>query len=192
MNKEEYDDDLRQAVKTLRGGGVILYPTDTVWGVGCDATNADAVARVYAIKRREEGKSMLVLVDSADRASTYAGGIPDVAFSMMDLATAPLTLILDGAKNLAPNLIGPDGTIGLRVTAERFSRDLCYRLGRPVVSTSANVSGRPAAAIFDDVDPEIVAAVDYAVRYRRDDRSKARPSSIVKIGADGQVKIIRP
>lgn len=192
MDKEDYDDDLRQAVKTLREGGVILYPTDTVWGIGCDATNADAVARVYAIKRREEGKSMLVLVDSADRAATYASGIPDVAFAMMDLATTPLTLILDGAKNLAGNLVGPDGTIGIRVTAERFSRDLCYRLGRPVVSTSANVSGRPAAAIFDDVDPEIVAAVDYAVRYRRDDRAKASPSSIVKIGADGQVKIIRP
>lgn len=191
MNKEEYDDDLRQAVKTLRGGGVILYPTDTVWGIGCDATNADAVARVYAIKRRDEAKSMLVLVDSADRAATYAAGIPDVAFSMMDLATAPLTLILDGAKNLATNLIGPDGSIGIRVTAERFSRDLCYRLGRPVVSTSANVSGSPAAAVFADVAPEILAAVDYAVRYRRDDMTPARPSSIVKIAADGQVKVIR-
>lgn len=192
MNKEEYMADLRQAVKTLREGGVILYPTDTVWGLGCDATNAEAVAKVYAIKKRAESKSMLVLVDSAGRAGVYVKEIPDVAYDMMDLADKPLTLILDGAKNLAGNLIAEDGSIGIRVTNEKFSHDLCSSFGKAVVSTSANISGQPAAAIFSEVSPEILSAVDYAVLFRRDDTSKAKPSSIVKLKADGQVTIIRP
>lgn len=192
MNKEEYMADLRQAVKTLREGGVILYPTDTVWGLGCDATNAEAVAKVYAIKQRAESKSMLVLVDSAGRAGVYVKEIPDVAYDMMDLADKPLTLILDGAKNLASNLIAEDGSIGIRVTSERFSQDLCRSFGKAVVSTSANISGQPAAAIFSEISPEILNAVDYAVLFRRDDTAKAKPSSIVKLKADGQVTIIRP
>ncbi len=192
MNKEEYMADLRQAVKTLREGGVILYPTDTVWGLGCDATNADAVAKVYAIKQRAESKSMLVLVDSASRAGVYAKEIPDVAYDMMDLADKPLTLILDGAKNLACNLIAEDGSIGIRVTNEKFSHDLCRAFGKAVVSTSANISGQPAAAIFSEVSPEILNAVDYAVLFRREDTAKAKPSSIVKLKADGQVTVIRP
>lgn len=192
MNNEEYMADLRQAVKTLREGGVILYPTDTVWGLGCDATNVEAVAKVYAIKQRAESKSMLVLVDSAGRAGVYVKEIPDVAYDMMDLADKPLTLILDGAKNLADNLIAEDGSIGIRVTNEKFSHDLCRSFGKAVVSTSANISGQPAAAIFADVSPEILNAVDYAVLFRRDDTAKAKPSSIVKLKADGQVTVIRP
>lgn len=192
MDNTLYDDDLLQAVQTLRKGGVILYPTDTVWGLGCDATNPDAVAKVYAIKQRAESKSMLVLVDSPLRAQIYVRELSDTAFSMMELANKPLTLILDGAKNLASNLIADDGSVGIRVTSERFSHDLCYRFQKAVVSTSANISGQPAAAIFSEISQEIKAAVDYVVCYRQDDNKKSNPSSIVKLKSNGQVSIIRP
>lgn len=192
MEEKEYAQDLRDAVATLRAGGIILYPTDTVWGIGCDATNPDAVAKIYDLKRRAESKSMIVLVDSANRANIYAREIPDVAFDMLELSDKPLTLILDGAKNLAKNLIAEDGSIGIRVTAERFSHDLCYRFGKPVVSTSANISGEPAAATFAEISKEIVDGVDYVVRYGRDSKAKAQPSSIIKINSDGEFKIIRP
>ena len=190
MDNEQYKQDLREAVATLRNGGIIVYPTDTVWGIGCDATNADAVARIFALKQRAEAKSMLVLVDSPSRAQIYVKEIPDVAYDMMELSDKPLTLILDGAKNLAPNLIAEDGSVGIRVTNEKFSHDLCYTFGKPVVSTSANVSGEPSAAIFAEISQTIVDGADYVVKFRTD-TAKAKPSSIVKLKADGQVTIIR-
>lgn len=191
MDNEQYKQDLREAVATLRKGGIIVYPTDTVWGIGCDATNADAVARIFALKQRAEAKSMLVLVDSPSRAQIYVKEIPDVAYDMMELSDKPLTLILDGAKNLAPNLIAEDGSVGIRVTNEKFSHDLCYTFGKPVVSTSANVSGEPSAAIFAEISQTILDGADYVVKFRRTDTTKAKPSSIVKLKADGQVTIIR-
>lgn len=192
MDKAEYDEDLRQAVATLRRGGLILYPTDTVWGIGCDATNSEAVAKVFALKQRAEAKSMLVLVDSASRARNYVKEIPDVAYDMLDIADKPLTLILDNALGLAPNLIAEDGSVGIRVTNEKFSHDLCYKFMKAVVSTSANISGHPAAAIYPEIEQEIIDGVDYVVRYRRDDAKRSKPSSIVKLKADGQVTVIRP
>ena len=192
MDKAEYDDDLRQAVATLRRGGLILYPTDTVWGIGCDATNSEAVAKVFALKQRAEAKSMLVLVDSVSRARNYVKEIPDVAYDMLDIADKPLTLILDNALGLAPNLIAEDGSVGIRVTNEKFSHDLCYKFMKAVVSTSANISGHPAAAIYPEIEQEIIDGVDYVVRYRRDDTKRSKPSSIVKLKADGQVTVIRP
>ena len=191
MDNEQYKQDLREAVATLRKGGIIVYPTDTVWGIGCDATNAEAVARIFALKQRAEAKSMLVLVDSPSRAQIYVNEIPDVAYDMMELSDKPLTLILDGAKNLAPNLIAEDGSVGIRVTNEKFSHDLCYTFGKPVVSTSANVSGEPSAAIFAEISQTILDGADYVVKFRRTDTTKAKPSSIVKLKADGQVTIIR-
>lgn len=192
MDKAEYDEDLRQAVATLRSGGLILYPTDTVWGIGCDATNSEAVAKVFALKQRAEAKSMLVLVDSASRARNYVKEIPDVAYDMLDIADKPLTLILDNALGLASNLIAEDGSVGFRVTNEKFSHDLCYKFMKAVVSTSANISGHPAAAIYPEIEQEIIDGVDYVVRYRRDDTKRSKPSSIVKLKADGQVTVIRP
>lgn len=192
MDKAEYDEDLRQAVATLRSGGLILYPTDTVWGIGCDATNSEAVAKVFALKQRAEAKSMLVLVDSASRARNYVKEIPDVAYDMLDIADKPLTLILDNALGLASNLIAEDGSVGIRVTNEKFSHDLCYKFMKAVVSTSANISGHPAAAIYPEIEQEIIDGVDYVVRYRRDDTKRSKPSSIVKLKADGQVTVIRP
>lgn len=185
------NDDIKQALEVLQNGGVILYPTDTVWGLGCDATNAEAVAKVYAIKRRAESKSMIVLFDCVQRIAGYLDKVPDVAYDMMELSDKPLTLVLDGAKNMAPNLIADDGTIGVRVTSEQFSQQLCARFKRPIVSTSANISGEPAPAIFAEITDEIVNAADYVVGYRRDDTSRSKPSSIVRLSSNGNVKIIR-
>lgn len=192
MGKTDYEEDLRQAVETLRKGGLILYPTDTVWGIGCDATNAEAVAKVFALKQRAEAKSMLVLVDSATRAQRYVKDIPDVAYDMFEMADKPLTLILDNARGLADGLVAEDGSVGIRVTNEKFSHDLCYRFMKAVVSTSANISGHPAAAIYPEIEQEIIDGVDYVVRYRRNDTKKAKPSSIVKLKANGEVTVIRP
>lgn len=184
-------EDIRKCIEVLQKGGLILYPTDTVWGIGCDATNADAVAKVYALKRRDDSKSLIVLFDSVQRVGGYVDRLPDVAYDMMELSDKPMTLILDGAKNMATNLIAEDGSVGVRVSSERFSQGLCQRLKKPLVSTSANISGEPTAAIFAEISEAIVNGVDYVVRYRQDDTSKHKPSSIVKLSRNGLVKIIR-
>lgn len=170
---------------------MILYPTDTVWGIGCDATNADAVRRVYEIKRREDSKAMICLVDSADRVQRYVQNVPEVAWDIFDLASKPTTIILDGAKNLAPNLIAADGSIALRVTQEEFSKQLCYRFQKALVSTSANISGEPAAQNYRDISEEILNAVDYVCWSRRQEHKPHQPSSIIKLSPSGDVAIIR-
>lgn len=186
-----YEEDIKKAVEVLRQGGVILYPTDTIWGIGCDATNEKAVQRVFDIKRRADGKALICLVDSADRLQRYVRNVPAVAWDLIDFATKPLTLILDGAVNLAPNLIAEDGSVGLRVTHEDFSRQLCYRFQKAVVSTSANLSGEPAPANFSEISDEIKNAVDYIVRSRQGEHVRATASSIIKLGHDGAVRILR-
>ena len=192
MTREE---DIKNAVETMRRGGVILYPTDTVWGIGCDATNAEAVKRVYDIKQRDDSKALICLVDSDARLQRYVRQVPEVAWqlidSLKDSGSKPTTLILDGAVNLAPNLIADDGSIALRITQEAFSHELCYRFQKAVVSTSANISGEPAAQNFRDIDPRIVEAVDYVCWSRRQEHQPHTPSSIIRLRQDGQVEIIR-
>ncbi len=189
------EQDIKNAVETMRKGGVILYPTDTVWGVGCDATNAEAVKRVYEIKQRDDSKALICLVDSDARMQRYVRNVPDVAWqlidSLKDSGSRPTTLILDGAVNLAPNLIGEDGSIGIRITSEPFSKELCYRFQKAIVSTSANISGEPAAQNFCDIVPHIVEAVDYVCFTRRQEHKPHKPSSIIKLAQDGTVQIIR-
>ena len=185
------EDDIRQAVEVMRRGGVILYPTDTVWGIGCDATNAEAVARIYRIKQRDDSKAMICLVDSDARVQRYVRDVPSVAWDLFEYADKPTTLILDGAVNLAPNLVAADGSIAIRITREDFSRELCYRMQKPVVSTSANISGEPAAQNYCDIPAAILEAVDYVCFSRRGEHKPHKPSSIVKLGQDGQVTIIR-
>ena len=185
------DLDIKNAVEVLRKGGVILYPTDTIWGIGCDATNPDAVRRVYEIKKREDSKALICLVDSSNRLQRYLRQVPDVAWDLIEYAEQPLTLILDGAVNLAPNLVAEDGSIGMRVTRERISHELCYRFQKAVVSTSANLSGEPSPANFTEISPEIIAGVDYVMKSRQNDLSKGKPSQIIKLALDGQVQIIR-
>ena len=176
----------------MADGGVILYPTDTIWGIGCDATNPEAVKRVYDIKRRADSKAMLVLVDSAVKVDFYVSEVPDVAWDLIELATRPLTIIYDGARNLAPNLLAEDGSVGIRVTQERFSQQLCRQFRKAIVSTSANLSGTPSPHCFADICDEVKLAVDYIVDYRREETAETTPSSIIKLGAKGEVKIIRP
>ncbi|MBR1767862.1 MAG: threonylcarbamoyl-AMP synthase [Prevotella sp.] len=192
MTREE---DIRNAVETMRKGGVILYPTDTVWGIGCDATNAEAVKRVYEIKQRDDSKALICLVDSDARLQRYIRNVPDVAWqlidSLQDSDAKPTTLILDGAINLAENLIADDGSIGLRITNEPFSKELCYRFQKAIVSTSANISGEPAAQNYCDIDPRILKAVDYVCWSRRQEHKPHTPSSIIRLKENGEVTIIR-
>jgi len=184
-------EDIKAALEVLHKGGVILYPTDTIWGLGCDACNEEAVKRIYAIKNRVDSKSMLVLMENAALLDRYVAEVPDIAFDLIELTDKPLTIVYDGAKNLAKNLIAEDGSIGIRITTEAFSSDLIRRFKRPVVSTSANISGKPSPACFDEIDQEIIDLVDYVVKYRQDDTQKAIPSSIMKLGSGGEIKIIR-
>ena len=185
-------DDVKAALEVLQNGGVILYPTDTIWGIGCDACNEEAVRRIYAIKNRIDSKSMLVLLENAALLDRYIDEVPEIAFDLIEVSDKPLTIIYDGAKNLARNLIAEDGSIGIRITTEAFSSDLIRRFKRPVVSTSANISGKPSPACFAEIDQKIIEAVDYVVKYRQDETQKAVPSGIIKLGRSGEIKIIRP
>lgn len=185
------EDDVKNAVEVLKKGGVILYPTDTVWGIGCDATNAEAVAKVYKIKQRDGSKAMICLVDSDARLQRYVRDVPNVAWDILDLATKPTTVILDNAVNLAPNLIAEDGSIAIRITKEAFSHELCYRFQKPIVSTSANISGEEAAQNYSDISQELIDTVDYVCWTRRQEHKPHTPSSIIKLGQDGEVSIIR-
>lgn len=189
--KELMKEDIKQACEVLQKGGVILYPTDTVWGIGCDATNEEAVRRIYDIKKRADSKAMLVLVDNEVKVDYYVQDVPSVAWELIEYTTKPLTIIYDGARNLAPNLLAEDGSVGIRVTTEEFSRQLCYRFRKAIVSTSANISGKPSPAIFNEISDEIKQSVDYIVRCRREETSYSKPSSIIKLGKGGLVKVIR-
>lgn len=189
---ETYDkEDLRQAVETLRQGGVILYPTDTIWGIGCDATNEEAVKRVYSIKQREDSKAMLCLLDAPGKLQGYVEDIPSIAWDLINYATRPLTLIYPKGRNIAHNLLAEDGSIGIRITNEKFSKKLCEMLHAPLVSTSANISGESTARNFSLISPSIIQAVDYVVHYRRNDKSEPSPSSVIKIGEGNRFHIIR-
>lgn len=184
-------EDIKKACEVLRAGGLILYPTDTIWGIGCDATNEEAVKKVYELKKRSDNKAMLVLTDSPVKLETYVSEIPDIAWDLIEVADKPLTIIYSNAKNLAKNLLGEDGSVGIRVTNEAFSRRLCESFRKPLVSTSANVSGEPSPANFSEISEEVKNGVDYIVGYRQDDTQKASPSNIIKLGAGGLVQIIR-
>ena len=191
QSESVFRDDIREAVRVMQSGGVILYPTDTIWGIGCDACNEDAVRRVFEIKRRAEAKSVISLVDSEVKVEFYVRSVPEVAWQLWECSDEPLTLVLDGARNLASGVIASDGSVALRVTREAFSRQLCMRMKRAVVSTSANIAGEPAPRCFSEISPEILQAVDYVCLSRRDEAPRQTPSHIIKIGPSGEVKIIR-
>lgn len=186
VNKE-----IKKALEVLNAGGVILYPTDTVWGIGCDATNEEAVKRVYEIKKRVDSKALLLLVDSDVKVDFYVEEVPSVAWDLLEVADKPLTVIYEGARNLAPNLLAEDGSVGIRITHEEFSKQLCFRFRKAIVSTSANISGDPTPRCFDEISEEIKEMVDYVVDYHREDTSKPKPSSILKLGKGGEITIIR-
>ena len=184
-------EDIKNSIDCLRKGGTILYPTDTIWGLGCDACNEDAVKKIYDIKQRENSKSMLVLVDSINMIERYVDEIPSIAYDILELNEDPLTIIFPKAKNLASNLIAEDGSIAMRITNEKFSRDLIFRFRKPIVSTSANISGQPSPQSFYDIDEEIITAADYVVKYRQNETYNGKPSGIIKIGMGGEIEVIR-
>ena len=177
---DKLKEEIRKTLGILKNGGVILYPTDTIWGLGCDATNPEAVKRIYDIKKRADNKSMLVLLDDAGKIASYAD-VPDIALDLIEVADKPTTIIYPGAKRLAPNLIAEDGTIGIRITREEFTRSLIFRY----------ISGEPSPHFFGEISEEIKNAVDYIVDYRRNDHKPAAPSSIIKLGMGGEIQIIR-
>jgi len=189
--KAEYGDDVRNALKALRAGGVILYPTDTVWGLGCDATNAEAVKKIYSIKKRAEGKSLIILVNSTAMLTRYVDNPPEVALQMAELAESPLTIVYDRGRSLAEGVASADGSVGVRVCADPFCDELITALRKPLVSTSANISGSEAPAIFDEISEELKEAVDYVCLWRQDDRSRAKASSVIRVSGNGVVKILR-
>ncbi|MGE4587827.1 MAG: L-threonylcarbamoyladenylate synthase [Mangrovibacterium sp.] len=183
--------DINKALEVIRSGGVILYPTDTIWGLGCDATNAEAVERIYRIKKRSDTKSMLVLMENAALLDRYVKEVPGIAWDLIELTDKPMTIIYPGARNLAKNLIASDGSIGIRISREAFSGRLIRQFKKPLVSTSANISGEPSPAMFAEISKEIRQAADYVVCFRRDDPAPASPSSIIRLGLGGQIEILR-
>jgi L-threonylcarbamoyladenylate synthase len=188
---DEYIDDITNALETLKKGGTILYPTDTIWGIGCDATNFNAVKKVYEIKKREDSKSMLVLLENPNLILSYIDEMPDVAWDLIEFAEKPTTIIYDKAKNLPVNLIAEDGSIGIRITKEVFLQQLIKRFRKPIVSTSANISGQPSPGNFSEISDEIKSKVDYIVGYRQNEKSNPEPSSIIKLGSSGLIRILR-
>lgn len=185
------NDDIKKALDVLRNGGVILYPTDTIWGLGCDAENAEAVKKVYEIKKRADSKSMLALIDQPMRLDMYVTEVPEIAWDLIEQTDKPLTVIYPNAKNLAPNLVAEDGSIGIRLVDDKFCSQLIARLQRPLVSTSANISGSPSPKNFSEISEDIINAVDYVVNHRQDDVSEIKASSIIKLSEGGLFEIIR-
>ncbi|MES2487012.1 MAG: L-threonylcarbamoyladenylate synthase [Bacteroidota bacterium] len=194
MNMNEGDlinMEVHNAFEAIKAGGIILYPTDTVWGIGCDATNPDAVKKIYDLKQRMESKSMIVLMNSDRMLYQVFNNIPETAFQILDLAENPTTIILDNPRNVAPNLIAPDKTLGVRLVKEPFCFKLMERMKKPLVSTSANISGMPTPTKFKEIDHHILDGVDYVVNLHHD-KVAAKPSAIIKLGNDMTVKVIRP
>lgn len=184
-------EEVEKALEVLKKGGIILYPTDTVWGIGCDATNEKAVEKIYKLKQSEDKMSMLMLVDKIDNVVRYTNRVPDVAWQLFEVADKPLTLILPGACAVAANLIPEEGTIGVRVPKHEFCERLLRRLGRPLVSTSANISGEPTPRTFSEISGKITSGVDFVVDYRCEGNPTRTASSIIKLGQSGQITIIR-
>lgn len=183
--------DINEALKILQSGGVILYPTDTIWGIGCDATNAEAVERVYQLKGRSKDKSLIILLENENRLSSYVQEIPEVAYQLIEYTDRPLTIIYSNAKNLAPNLVADDGSIGIRIVKHPFCEKLIQRFKKPIVSTSANISGAPSPKNFAEISDEIKSNVDYVVYHGQDDLTPKQASTIMKLSASGAFSFIR-
>lgn len=183
--------DIEKSLEVLRNGGVILYPTDTIWGLGCDATNSSAVERIFAIKKRHDSKSLIILVNSIDMLEKYVDGIPPAAFEILNVADKPLTIVYPAGRNLAAGVCAEDGSIGIRLTSDTFCSSLIGRLGRPIVSTSANESGQPSPRNFSEITESIINAADYVVTIRRDERRQVKASPVIKVEMNGVIKILR-
>jgi len=187
----DYDEDITEALKILRERGVILYPTDTIWGLGCDATNNEAVEKIFRIKSRHNSKSLIVLVNGVTMLERYVKAIPEIALELAEISDKPLTIIYPNSKNLAPGILAEDGSVGIRICQDDFCNKLIERFRKPIVSTSANISGEASPSAFNEISESIINAVDYTVRYKREDRQKKLPSPVIKVELNGVIKIIR-
>jgi L-threonylcarbamoyladenylate synthase len=186
-----FEEDLRECLSVLKNGGVILYPTDTIWGLGCDATNRAAVEKIFSIKSRDETKSLLILVDSESMLGGYVKEIPEIAYELTEVSDKPMTIIYPSGKNLSPGVCSEDGSVGIRICGDEFCCELIKRFRKPIVSTSANISGKPSPSVFSEIEKTVIDAVDYAVMHRRNDRGSSNASSVIKIELNGTIKIIR-
>ena len=186
-----FKDDINAAVVMLKNKGVILYPTDTIWGLGCDATNDEAIEKIFNIKARDENKSLIILVNSEQMLERYADNIPPIAFELISVAEGPLTIIYPKGKNLAKGVCAADGSVGIRICHDDFCNQLLTRFRRPLVSTSANFSGKPSPEFFGDIESDLINMVDYSVKFRQQDRRKNAPSPVIKLNANGTIKVIR-
>ncbi len=184
-------DEINKALEVLKQGGLILYPTDTIWGIGCDATNQEAVDRVFKLKGRAEEKSLIILLDTANKLPSYVREVPDIAYDLVEFAENPLTIIYSGAKNLAGNAIAPDGSVGIRIVKHAFCEQLINRFRKPIISTSANLSGQPAPSNFSEISEEVLQGVDYVVDWEQQDLSPKKPSTIMKLEPSGRFTFIR-
>lgn len=189
--EEDLKQEIDAAVKVLKEGGVILYPTDTVWGIGCDAADKDAVARVFEIKQRSDAKSLITLVADADMIGRYVKVIPQMAIELIEVNDKPMTIIYPGAMGLAENVVAEDGSVGIRIPQSEFCRQLCRRFAGAIVSTSANISGEDAPASFEDINAAILDEVDHIVDPCYEEDATGVSSQIIKVGLDGEVKVIR-
>lgn len=191
MNDNQFETDIGQSLLTLQNGGVILYPTDTIWGLGCDATNSRAIEKIYSIKKRSDGKSLIILVSDEDMLGRYVEKIPVIVHDLIEQYERPLTIIYPGARNLPRNLVAPDGSIAIRIVRHDFCRQLIERFGKPITSTSANVSGMASPTSFASISQEVIMSVDYVVGIDRDNLQVTLPSTIIRIDRNGEFEIIR-
>ncbi len=191
MSDKQITEEVKKALEIVRKGGIILYPTDTIWGIGCDATNNAAIDRIFQLKQRPDSKSMITLLDDSAKLIKYVKEVPPMAWDLVDNATKPLTIIYPDVVNLASGAIAPDGTAGIRVTGHEFCKNLIHKLGRPITSTSANLSGNPSPASFAEIDPDILHGVDYVVNLQKDETTPQQPSTIIKLGLNGTIQFIR-
>jgi L-threonylcarbamoyladenylate synthase len=184
-------EDIKAAVDILKQGGIILYPTDTIWGLGCDATREDAVIKLFALKKRDDSQPMLILLDESEKIPRYVAEVPEIAWNILEITDKPLTIIYPEAQNLAKSLIAEDGSIGIRIVQDEFCNQLIRKFGKPIVSTSANISGKPWPTDFKKVDKNIIQGVDYVVTWRQDEILHGKPSGIIKVGLNSEIKVIR-
>lgn len=190
-NSKKFLPEITKCIEVLRSGGIILYPTDTIWGIGCDATNESAVKKIYELKKKKETDGMLILVEHINRIGRHVKKIPDVAIQLIEVSDQPMTIIYPGAVNLASNLIPQEGTVGIRITTDEFCRKLISAYNKPIVSTSANISGEYYPEVFKEISEEIKTGVDFVVNWRRNDSHPGTSSSVIKVGLKGEVEIIR-
>ncbi|AMR31749.1 translation factor Sua5 [Mucilaginibacter sp. PAMC 26640] len=184
-------DEVNKALKVIQEGGIILYPTDTIWGIGCDATNTEAVKKIFALKQREESKSMIILIDTDNKLQSYITEVPEIAYQLIEYAENPLTLVMPGARNISPSLIAEDGSVGVRVSSHPFCQQLIQRLRKPIVSTSANISGHPSPEYFGKIEQEIIDGVDYVVDIDQYSTEVKKPSTIMRLDPNGSFEFIR-